>query len=271
MKLGVEQALEYIELEGTDLDRYRSRFLFKDERDDTMATWLLGAYQNPDGGYPLQLEYGKPSNISETAKVLGYGAELQVSASPVARRAFDFLLARQHPDGFWQEARSQLELDQGLGGEWGRLWLSAYVGRQLCHIDRQDSRQVKLLRNYLLCVRRNGSEFTSSPAIHFLALGFFALLDGPGCGFVKEGLAHALDNFTTYNEPRLIALQAECLLDAGVSANHPVLYDARKRLVKLQKTDGSWGELPGAERVRITIDILRLLLTLGAWRIIEEE
>ncbi len=268
--LRVEDALEYIELEGTDLDRYRSRFLFKGERDDTMATWLLGAYQNPDGGYPLQLIYGEPSNISETAKVLGYASEFGIVSSPVCRRALDFIRSRQHPEGHWQESCSQLELGHEMGGEWGRLWLSAYVGRQLCRIGQLESRETRLVRNYLLSLRIEGNRFTSSPAIHFLALSFFALLDGPGCGLVQEVLIYALANFTRSCEPRLIALQAECLLDAGIASEHEILKDAKKRLVSLQAEDGGWGEQYAGLRVRTTIDVLKLLFTLGAWRIVEE-
>lgn len=270
MMLRVEQALEFIELEGTDLDRYRSRFLFNSERDDTMATWLLGAYQNPDGGYPINLAYAEPSNIAETVKILGYASEFGIVSSPVCHRAVEFIRSRQHPDGYWQEAFSQLELEDEMGGEWGRLWLSAYVGRQLCRIGQLESRETKRVRNYLLGLRSDANRFTSSPAIHFLALGFFALFDGPGCGLVKEALGFAMENFTRYGEPRLIALQASCLLDAGVASEHEILKDAKRRLVSLQAEDGGWGEHYAGLRVRTTIDVLKLLLTLGAWRIVEE-
>jgi len=270
MMLRVDEALEFIELEGTDLDRYRSRFLFKGERDDTMATWLLGAYQNPDGGYPINLVYAEPSNIAETAKILGYASELGIVSSPVCHRAVGFIRSRQHPDGYWQEAFSQLELKDEMGGEWGRLWLSAYVGRQLCRAGQHQSTEVKKVRNYLLSLRSDANRFTSSPAIHFLALGFFALLDGPGCGLVQKVLLYALANFTRSCEPRLIALQAECLLDAGIASEHEILKDAKKRLVSLQASDGGWGEQYAGLRVRTTIDVLKLLFTLGAWRIVEE-
>lgn len=267
--LRVEQAFEYIELEGTDLDRYRSRFLFKGERDDTMATWLLGAYQNPDGGYPLNLIYHEPSNVSETAKILGYASEFGIISSPVCHRAVEFIRSRQHPDGYWQEAYSQLELEEEMGGEWGRLWLSAYVGRQLCRIGQLESRETKLVRNYLLGLRKDSNRFTSSPAIHFLALSFFALLDGPSCGLVQEALSFALKSFTSSAEPRLIALQTECLLDAGLDPGHEIIQDAKRRLAGLQSEDGGWGEHYKGLRVRTTIDILKLLLTLGVWRIVE--
>lgn len=268
--LRVEQALEYIEIEGTDLDRYRSRFLFKGERDDTMATWLLGAYQNPDGGYPLNLVYAESSNIAETAKILGYASELGIIYSPVCRRAVEFIRSRQHPDGYWQEAFSQLDLGDQMGGEWGRLWLSAYVGRQLCRTGQLESRETKKVRNYLLGLRSHANRFSSSPAIHFLALGFFALLEGPGCGLVREALPFALENFTGSCEPRLVVLQAFCLLDAGMAGDDPLLQDAKRRLVGLQEADGGWGEHYKGLRVRTTIDVLKLLLNLGAWRIVEE-
>jgi len=267
--LRVEKALEYIEFEGTDLDRYRSRFLFNSERDDAMATWLLGAYQNPDGGYPLNLAYGEASNIAETAKILGYAAEFGVASSPVCRRAFEFVAARQHPEGYWQESYAQLELGDELGGEWGRSWLSAYVGRQLCRAGYADAPALKKVRNYLLSLRSKGNRFTSSPAIHFLAMGFFALLEGPGCGIVQEALSFALANFTTSLEPRLITIEAECLLDVGVSPEHKLLKEARRRLIELQSEDGGWGEHYAGLRVRTTLDVLKLLLVLGAWRMAE--
>ncbi len=267
--LRVERALDYIEFEGTDLDRYRSRFLFNSERDDTMATWLLGAYQNTDGGYPLNLAYGKPSSISETAKILGCASELETAKSPVCRRAEEFIASRQHPDGFWQERFSQLDLEDQMGGEWGRLWLSAYVGRQLCRTSLLDSMEIKKVRNYLLSLRKDGNRFTTSPCIHFLAMSFFALLDGAQCGLVRESLPFAMENFTASSEPRLIELQATCLLDAGVPAGHEILQNAKKRLLSVQAEDGGWGERYKGLRVRTTIDVLKLLLELGAWRLVE--
>ncbi len=268
--LDIEKALEYIEFEGTDLDRYRCRFLFRGQRDDVMATWLFGSYQNSDGGYPLHLLYGEPSNISETAKMLGYASELGISRSHVCDQAVEFLKAHQHPLGFWQESSSQLELGEELGGEWGRLWLSAYTGRALSTAGLRELAETKKVRNYFLALRVNGNQFTTSPAIHFLALGFFALLEGAQCGIVKEALPYALANFTRSKEPRLICVQAQCLLDAGVRPDHEVLKDAKRRLVRLEEHDGGWGEHYEGLRVRTTIDVLVLLLKLGAWKLVEE-
>ncbi|GEM_PF-2236568 len=268
--LRVEDALYFIELKGTDLDRYRARFLFNKERDDTMAALLLGAYQNSDGGYPLNLVHSQPSNISETAKVLGYAAEFQATNSVVCKRALRYLAAKQHSDGFWQEQYSQLALNEAMGGEWGKLWLTAYVGRQLLALNRHESREIKLVRNYLLSQRIQGSKFTASPAIHFLSLSFFALLDGPHCGLVKESLPFALENFTASAEPRLIALEAECLLDAGLRIEHPLLKNAKDKLKNLQGEDGAWGEDYLKLQVRTTIDVLKVLLRLKAWNIVED-
>lgn len=268
--LDVEKALEYIELEGTDLDRYRSRFLFRGERDDVMATWLLGSYQNQDGGYPLHLVIGEQSNISETAKIIAHSSQMQLLRSPCCRKALEYIRSCQHPDGFWQESSSQLELGEEMGGEWGRLWLSAYVGRALCMAAEQKSAEVKKVRNYFLGLRVNGSQFTSSPSIHFLALGFFALLEGPQCGLVREALPYALANFTRSKEPRLITVQAECLLEAGVAPDDPILKEAGRNLIKIQGSDGGWGESYEGLRIRTTIDVLGLLLKLGAWRLVDE-
>ncbi len=268
--LDVEKALEYIEFEGTDLDRYRCRFLFRGERDDTMATWLFGSYQNSDGGYPLHLIYGEQSNVSETAKMLAYSSELGIANSPVSHRALEFLKTRQHVLGFWQESSSQLELGEDMGGEWGRLWLSAYVGRALCMAGQRELVETKRVRNYFLALRVNGHQFTTSPAIHCLALGFFALLEGANCGIVREALPFAIANFTKAKEPRLINIQVQCLLDAGVQPEHEVLKEARRRLVRLEERDGGWGEDYEGLRTRTTIDVLLLLLKLGAWRLVEE-
>ncbi len=268
--LRVDDALEYIELEGTDLDRYRSRFLFRGERDDAMAAWLLGAYQNPDGGYPLHLVYGEPSNIYETARILGYTAEFEVVNSSVCHRALDFIRSRQHTDGYWQESSSQLELAEDMGGEWGRMWLSAFVGRELCRVGLKDAQEVRSLRNYLLSLREEGSRFTTSPSIHVLSLSFFALLEGRQCGLVRQGLDFAISSITQSREPRLIAIQAECLMDAGVLPEHKLLQKAKLHLVGLQQTDGGWGEHYQGLRVRTTIDVLKLLKVLGAWRMVEE-
>jgi hypothetical protein len=156
-----------------------------------------------------------------------------------------------------------------MGGEGGRAWLSAYMGRALCRILPHDASEIKLVRNFLLAIQNDARKFGISPTIHFLTLGFFSLLDGPRCGRVAQGLEFALNNFTTSNNPKLILLEASSLLDAGVTDKETNLIGTKKRLINLQGSDGSW-EAPDRHPVPVTIDVLKLLLNLKAWRIVEE-
>jgi len=80
----------------------------------------LKSLQNPDGGWPWQLQKDKPSGISQTARNL----ELLLKAgenkdSNTAKRAVAFLFQNQKEDGGWSE---NPELKEAIPQDWN--WIS---------------------------------------------------------------------------------------------------------------------------------------------------
>jgi squalene cyclase len=80
----------------------------------------LRAMQNRDGGWPWQLQEGKPSGISQTARTLELLLKTSESKnSDITKRAVTFLFQKQNKDGGWSE---NPELKEIIPEDWN--WIS---------------------------------------------------------------------------------------------------------------------------------------------------
>lgn len=107
--MNVESAFKFNEGFGNKLERYRARYLFQRVRDDEVPLHYLRRLQNQDGGFPYNLEMGKPSSVNETNGTLGLVAELNLNESDVCRKVVNYLFQIQSPNGSWNE---NLEISQ---------------------------------------------------------------------------------------------------------------------------------------------------------------
>lgn len=101
--MNVESAFKFIERFGNTLELYREKYLFHSFREDEVPLRYLRGFQNKDGGFPYNLEPGKPSSVNETDGILSLIRELDLGKSDTGHKVIDYLFQIQRPDGGWDE------------------------------------------------------------------------------------------------------------------------------------------------------------------------
>ena len=74
----------------------------------------LAALQNPDGGFPYDLQTGRPSTLNHTTLALQWLRDLELGESEPANGAYAFILSRQTRRGIWREAPEILAFNPPL-------------------------------------------------------------------------------------------------------------------------------------------------------------
>jgi hypothetical protein len=145
--MNVESAFKFIESFGNKLERYRARYLFQGTRDNEVPLHYLRKLQNQDGGFPYNLEMGKPSSVNETSGILSLVAELNLSESSVCQKIVNYLFQIQGPNGSWNE---NPEISQFNPPRWDspynintKMWMTGDIIFHLVQLSYAESQHVK--------------------------------------------------------------------------------------------------------------------------------
>ena len=232
------------------------------------------AGQAPDGGWPATLD-GAVGSVDATCFRLAELDDLGALGRPAARRALDWLAARQLPDGGWDEDPALAD----LAPEWARpgdpearFYLTANAGFWLT-VAGLDARAAGPLDH------RVGGAYAG--VVHAAAQAVAERIgaDGSWPSFLPAGwlAAAVLHRQGMYDEsariqavlaeriPRLSAADAAWLAAtlhrAEVGEEQWLLVAARRRLAETQRSDGGWDSDDGHQfDVHTTLRALRACL-----------
>jgi len=240
----------------------------------------LKSLQNPDGGWPWQLQRNKPSGISQTARNL----ELLLKAgegrdSDIVKRAVLFLLQTQRDDGGWSENH---ELKEVIPKDWS--WVSTeHSGYQTADAINalieagylKDARVAKAV-NFLLKTQNEEGGWPSYVSLDHLYEGSdIAAMDHIvtallGFGEPKNSLVlrKAVDALLKHREDWKEPVDGAAVLCVflmlGYPLNHEYVRELVANLIESQRPDGGWnwfGDLPSNPAQ--TVDCLEQLVKCG--------
>jgi hypothetical protein len=133
--MNVEEILEYVKKNGTEMDLYRIEYLFYGKKDDAIPLNLLAALQNADGGFPYNTEKGNASRLSETSVQFTLLRELDLLKTDLGKRTVNYLVSTQKSDGRWSENPEIAQYDPPPWNMPGDLksdmWLTAEMALHL--------------------------------------------------------------------------------------------------------------------------------------------
>ncbi|MCL7459128.1 prenyltransferase/squalene oxidase repeat-containing protein [Micromonospora echinofusca] len=227
--------------------------------------------QAPDGGWPATLG-GEVSSVDATCFRLSELDDLGALGRPAARRALDWLAARQLPDGGWEEDPALA----GVAPEWARpgdpeaaFHLTANAGFWLT-VAGLDARAAGPLDH------RVGGAYAG--VVHAAAQSLVARLrpDGSWPSFLPAGWLSAavLHRQEMFHEaariqvilaeripelsPGDVAWLAATLRRVGIVSDEWLLARARRRLAETQRSDGGWESDDGPQfDVHATLSAIR--------------
>ena len=260
--------IAYIDQNGNEVERARLRGLLGRPRPDAKVIRAIEARQNEDGGFALGLVPGRPSSIDATALVLGWLQDLRLLRSPQAHTAVTYLLAQQRPDGSWDEAPSVIKFgpppNLTPGDPRVQALCTALGGYWLALLGYRDDYAVVRAAAYLRERQASDGRVLGFLRTTWTATALFRLVDGPGSTAAGRGLGALAEVEAPRWGPGALIAMLDCLAEAGVPPDIPLIQLSLAMLKGLAQPDGSWPSEEGEfYHVEVTLKGLRVLLLYG--------
>jgi hypothetical protein len=270
--MDVEPAFKFIDRFGSTLERYRAEYLFKSGRDDEVPLRYLRRLQNEDGGFPYNLEAGKPSSVNETSGMLSLVAELDLGESGVGQKAVNYLFRIQRSDGGWDE---NPDISQFSPPRWDapnslntRMWLTGDVTVHLVQLGYAETQHVKRAREFLLNHMDEKGKVEGPRIATWIAMAIFGILEGRESPHVRKAsdLVEGWLDEEPVEDASFLCWYLECLSCAEAPQEDVLVRKCLKKLMLMQDKDGGWKSADGARyNVSTTINALKLLRQYGEW------
>ena len=271
-------AVSYVIRNGNAIHKLKLACILSLNLDQRHLIDELKTSQNKDGGWPWQLEDGKPSGISQTAKVLELLPSVGVkSISKMIRGAVSFLLAHQHEDGGWSE-NPELEEIVPSGWDWVSTRHSGYQTADVVNAlieagyrGGEVGRGIDFLRttqneeggwpSHVGPSPYTGSDIASTDHVVFAFLRYGEPRESPVFQRTERML---LEKRSEIDSPVNLTSVLSTLLALGYSPENEYVSELVERLIEAQRPDGGWnwfGDLPSNPMQ--TVDCLEQLVKLG--------
>lgn len=227
--------------------------------------------QSPEGGWPA-LWAGEVASVDATCFRLAELDDLGALGRPAARKALDWLVSRQQPDGTWDEEASLAD----EAPAWARpgdpeaiFYLTAKAGfwltvagldaRSAGPLDqRPGGAYAGVVRAAADAVMRRLRPDGTWPS--FLAAGWLgaAMLYRQEMFYESARMQAVLGQRLPDMSPADVAAMAAALRRVGIGVDEWLLAAARRRLAETQRSDGGWPSDDGpAFDVHTTLAVIR--------------
>jgi len=261
-----EAAVAFIQSNGDELERARLRRLLLGVTPPPQVVDQLLTGQQANGGWtPSWAPFWAPdyASIDATCFHLAQASQLGVANEAAVKRATGFLIARQSPDGWWEEEPilAQQTPPWAKPGEiHARLYLTANAGLWLAVLSAgaADAATANRAAAYLAAHVSPDGRLASFLHTHWLA----------GSLFWRVGNEDLALSVFDYVHGRLQDLAASSLawlgvslFTAGVPREHALARAAAEVLQHEQQPDGRWVSEDGPQNdVHTTLEALHVLL-----------
>jgi hypothetical protein len=258
----LDAAIGYVVAHGDAVDRARLSWLCAGVVPPQDLLDKVEAGQTRHGGWPA-LWGDDVASIDATCFRLTEFDDLGALGRPAARRAIEWLVGRQRPDGTWEEDESLVD----SAPEWARpgdpearLYVTANAGFWLTVAGAQDDRYAGAASRAAEAFRASLGPDSSWPS--FLVVGWLgaAMLHHLGWFYEAARIQLILAERVPGMSPADCASMAATLRRVGVSRDDWSLVEARSRLSETQRSDGGWRSDDGnAFNVHTTLTAIRAL------------
>jgi hypothetical protein len=264
----IYRSIQYVVDHGSLLERARMVRILTGAPPAGESYRRLFSSQNADGGFPSRPKPGSHSSTDSTITSLWQMDELGLLESEPARRALDFLMEVQRPDGGLDENAALPEFDLPPWIRPGELPTRTYLtSHGACWFAARRAGRANAFGGavaYLAAQQLPDGRIPGYMHANFLAAAAF-LQAGPGfAGHAQHTLEFLLmlrraDWFDSH-----VAWALDSLLRAGLDADHPLLRFLLRELIARQGEDGAWAVEDGPDfAASATVAAIKVLHQLG--------
>lgn len=269
--LNIPKAVEFVEANGTPLEKYRLHFLFSKEKNDEIPLLYFRDLQNQDGGFPCDDEKGKVSSVNTTSNKLSLMIELGLDKSDVCRKTVEYLFRIQGKDGSWSENEAIKQYNPpfwDLPNDFKTtMWLTANITNYIIQLDYRSSSAVQNAAGFLLKNRDSEGKFAGFLHSTWISIGVFGQLEGSNSDIVKKALEVIEQNIEKLRDGAGdLSWILECLFVAGIPKENSLVKRCIEELVNSQQENGAWKSGDGQKfTVSITLNVLNILKKYEVW------
>lgn len=266
--MDIEKAVAFIESKGTALERARLRCILRGVSPHPEVSQDLFGLQNPDGGFPFEMQVGKLSTLNDTTVALWWLEELDLLQSQAASRAFEYLLNNQQSDGSWDEdpGLAQYELPPWiqLNDPRTRLYLSAYAAYWLAVGGKSSTPALRKALHFLIRHQDESGRFLGYLHTTWIATAVFLMAGRRYTKISRDGMRALSARALSEWEDSQIAWALDCLSEGGLPKGDPFVKNCLAELISRQKSDGSWASEDGeTAAVSASLQALKVLKRYG--------
>jgi len=239
------KAIEFVRKMGSEEEIERLECILEGRKPKLRFIEELRRLQNPDGGFPLQMEKGKPSTLMNSAVVLVRLEEFNSLQIDIVKKIISFFFAKQSKDGSWNEDENILPYNPP---PWMnpkdirvKILSTAYTGFWLAKLNYSKDDRIKKACDFLIKYRKENGAFEGFKHTTWIASSFFAMIYGKRCKVTREGLKFLAKIPEDQWIPSQIAWLLWCLNSANFTKNNKYVKHFLNLLLKTQNPDGSFG------------------------------
>lgn len=267
--MNISSAIRFIEDKGTPFEKARLQTLLRGLiPGDEILRPLLDT-QSKDGGFPSRPKPGNVGSVDSTLTALWKLDESNLIQSEAARRALDFLVNLQRPDGSWDEnpALPAFDLAPWIipGTPATQVYLSAYstYWLGLSELGRYAPAFKKGLQ-FLAPLQTTSGKIPGYQHNTWIGTAAFFLAGEPYAGYAQRGLGFMAGLAPGEWEDSQLTWALDCLGRAGVPQDEPFIASGLEQLRARQAEDGCWASEDGpAFIVTATLQALRVFMRYG--------
>ena len=270
-RLDIQKAIRFVEENGTELEKYRLRYLLGKEKSKEFPLKYLRELQNDDGGFPYEGEKGKLSSVNFTSVNLSLMIELGLTESDICRKTLEYLTRVQGEDGSWDENQAINQYNPPFWNTPGdlktKMWLTVSISNYLIRLGYTESEAVRKATRFLLNHRDEKGKFAGFLHSTWISVGVFGQLDGVNSEIVKKALKVIERNVNRMEDGASdFTWCLECFCVAGICKDDPMVKRCIDRVIELQRENGAWTSEDGEKyAVSNTINALRVLKMYEVW------
>jgi len=259
----LKKAIDFVQKKGNEKEVERLKCILEGKKAEPRFIAEFCQLQNSDGGFPLDMEKGKPSTLTESGFVLRQLEDLNLLQTDVAKKTIKFFIEKQNKDGSWNESEDIVAYDIP---PWinprdirVKVLLTAYVGFWLAKYGYSKDGRVRkacFLTNY----RNENGAFKGFRHTTWIGASLFAIVHGKESKITKEALEYLTKIPKDQWTPSQIGWLLWCLSAANFTKNNKFVKHFLRLLAEGQNSDGSFPSEDGAEfHINATLEAIKIL------------
>ena len=252
----INKAVEFVRAMGSELEQLRLRVILHEPVDTDKALRLISETQRPDGGWkPF---WADTSALDSTCFRLSQLEQVGLlGGEEVVKRAMKFISERQSDNGYWDEDEFLADLAPPWckPGELGaRLYVTSHCAYWLALVYAAPERGNSATTFLSSYVELDGS-MPSFLQTHWFTAGVLVTL---GETSASERILTCLQRRLGDMDAGDLAWMVNSLRGVGFHVEHPLIEQARAKLVGKQESDGRFRSGDGPDQdVHVTLEAIR--------------